>query len=721
MKRIRIAVAGNPNVGKSTLINAIAGTSLHIGNWPGVTVEKKTATFNYNDLIIDLTDLPGTYSLSPYSLEEKIARDFLIKEKPDLIIHVIDATNLERNLYLTLQLLELGIPTILALNMWDEVEKRGDKILLELLEKALGVKVVPTVATKKKGVKELLHTIKEYAENLDIKKPKELFYGAEIEKAIRKILDYLKNSTSKEILKKYPARWLGLKLLEEDFYILKETGLIEKKEFLKKIEEVKKNFLKEYSEDIEKYLADIRYGLAHGITKQVLIRVPRAGADLTEKIDKIVLNQFFGLPIFILMMWFVFKITFDFSTPYCEWLDNFFSGPLTQLTIFILKKFHSPQWLISLITQGIIGGVGAVVTFTPLVGVTLFLLTFLEGSGYMARAAFIMDKIMHLVGLHGKSFIPLVLGFGCNVPSIYATRILENETDRKVTAIITPCISCSARLPVYLVFIGAFFSLHSATVLLSIYLLSVFMACVFGIVLRKIFYKGEPPVFIMELPPYRLPTFRDLMFHTWIKLKHFLIKAGTFILAMSIIIWFLLNFPQGAKLEETYMGKISKIISPVFKPLGFGNWQTASALITGIIAKELIVDTMAQIYLSESKNLDKEKISLSESFKDSIISLFNAIKTSITNVIAHFGITFIESEKPDSSLINTLQKNFNPLVAYAFMVFVLLYWPCFVTGIAMKVEFGSWKPYLISACGSFTLAWLSAFLIYQIGKFLGLG
>lgn len=717
MKEIKVGVAGNPNSGKSTLINAIAGTHLRVGNWPGVTVEKKTATLEYKGLIINLVDLPGTYSLSPYSLEEKIARDFLIKEKPDIVIDIIDSTNLERNLYLTLQLLELEIPVILVLNMWDEVEKKGYKIHTDLLESILGIKVVPTVATKKKGIDKLLEVIKEYSENLEAWKPKRISYGSEIEEAIYKIIENLKNSSYKSLLKIYPARWLALKLLEKDSLLLEETGL---KDYEDPAQEIRKNILKDISEDLESHLADIRYGIAHGITKQVLERPSKAGADLTEKIDKILLNRFFGLIVFVIMMWFVFKITFDFSTPYCDWLDEFFSGPVTQLAIAGLKEINAPQWIISLVTDGIIGGVGAVLTFTPLIAVILFLLTFLEGTGYMARAAFLMDRIMHALGLHGKSFIPLILGFGCNVPCIYATRILENETDRQLTAIIAPLITCGARLPVYVAFIGAFFALHSAVTLLSIYLLSIIMTCILGIILRKTIYKGETPVFIMELPPYRIPTFKDLMIHTWLKLKHFLIKAGTFILAMSVIIWFLLNFPQGSTPENSYMGKISNAISPIFKPLGFGNWESASALITGIIAKELVIDTMAQIYISEAEE-SEEKIQLAESFKNSLLSLFSAVKDSVVNVITHPEITSVTPEEAEKSIIAGLRKTFNPLTAYAFMVFVLIYFPCIVTGIAMKLEFGSWKPFIIAALSEFTLAWITAFIIYQGGKLLGLG
>lgn len=723
MKSIKVAVAGNPNSGKSTLINAIAGTNLQVGNWPGVTVEKKTATLKIDDLVINLVDLPGTYSLSPYTQEEVIARDFLVKEKPDLIIDVVDSTNFERNLYLTIQLLELGIPVVMALNIFDEAKKKGYEFRIEELEQLLGIKVIPTVATKKEGIKELLNAIKNIAEGVSEINPETLNYG-EVETCIEAIEEALKVSNP-GLLDKYPSRWLALKLFEGDPLMLKETGLKENEPFLQKARSLFKEF---YEEDIESVLADIRYGIAHGITQDVLKRRQTRYIDLTERIDKVVLNRYLGIPIFLLAMWLVFKIAFDFSAPLSDWIDGLMNGPIKKWITYFLSSIGSPEWLLSLTTDGVIAGVGAVMVFIPVIAVMMFIITLLEGSGYMARAAFVMDRLMHSIGLHGKSFIPMLLGFGCNVPSIYATRVLETERDRKLTAMLVPLMSCGARLPVYVIFIGAFFSQNAPTVLWSIYVLGIFMAIVLGFALKKTLYKGFAPVFIMELPPYRIPLFRDLMIHTWQKLKHFVVKAGTYIFAVSVIMWFLLNTPYGVEKENSLLGRTGKIMSPIFEPLGFGTWEASSSLVAGLIAKEVVVSTMAQIYIpekqeqNESDQQEKQaETGFFEDLKDSFISLFVAIKDAFKNLISGFGVKSLsaEEEEEQAPLKSKLQEVFTPLSAYAFLVFVLLYWPCVVVGIAMKQEFGSWKLYGQALLIHTLMAWLVAFAVYQSGKILG--
>jgi len=723
MKSIKVAVAGNPNSGKSTLINAIAGTNLQVGNWPGVTVEKKTATLKIDDLVINLVDLPGTYSLSPYTQEEVIARDFLVKEKPDLIIDVVDSTNFERNLYLTIQLLELGIPVVMALNIFDEAKKKGYEFRIEELEQLLGIKVIPTAATKKEGIKELLNTIKNIAEGVSKINPKKLNYR-EVETCIEAIEEALKVSNP-GLLDKYPSRWLALKLFEGDPLVLKETRLKEDEPFLQKARSLFKEF---YEEDIESVISDIRYGIAHGITQDVLKRRQTRYIDLTERIDKVVLNRYLGIPIFLLAMWLVFKIAFDFSAPLSDWIDGLMNGPIKKWITYFLSSIGSPEWLLSLTTDGVIAGVGAVMVFIPVIAVMMFIITLLEGSGYMARAAFVMDRLMHSIGLHGKSFIPMLLGFGCNVPSIYATRVLETERDRKLTAMLVPLMSCGARLPVYVIFIGAFFSQNAPTVLWSIYVLGIFMAIVLGFALKKTLYKGFAPVFIMELPPYRIPLFRDLMIHTWQKLKHFVVKAGTYIFAVSVIMWFLLNTPYGVEKENSLLGRTGKIMSPIFEPLGFGTWEASSSLVAGLIAKEVVVSTMAQIYIpekqeqNESDQQEKQaETGFFEDVRDSFISLFVAIKDAFKNLISGFSVKSLsaEEEEEQAPLKSKLQEVFTPLSAYAFLVFVLLYWPCVVVGIAMKQEFGSWKLYGQALLIHTLMAWLVAFAVYQSGKILG--
>ena len=723
-KAIIVAVAGNPNSGKSTLINAIAGTRLQVGNWPGVTVEKKTAVFEYEGRKIKLVDLPGTYSLSPYTQEEIIARDYLVHEKPDVIIDVVDATNLERNLYLTIQLLELGIPVVIALNIYDEAMKKGYKIDIKAMEKMLGVRVIPTIATKKSGLKELLKAITEIVDNPAIHIPKRLHYEEDFELAAASVESYIK-TTYPQLAEKYPLRWFSFKLLEGDQHVLQEINLSENKTFIKDIRE---HLKRSHGDDIESLMADERYAQASGLTHEVLKKPETRKIEMTEKIDRIVLNRFFGIPIFLAAMWLVFKLTFDVSGPFADWLDAMITGPFKRWAETILGFIHAPEWTVSLATDGIIAGVGFVIVFVPVIFAMMFFITFLEGSGYMARAAFVMDRLMHAIGLHGKSFIPMLLGFGCNVPAIYATRVLENPRDKALTALLIPLMSCGARLPVYVVFVGAFFPHNAGTVIWSLYVMGISLAILMGVIFKKTLFKGEAPVFIMELPPYRMPSFRSLMIHTWEKGKHFLIKAGTYILAVSIIVWFLLNLPWGVENKrDSYLGKMGQVIAPILEPLGFGKWEAASSLVAGLIAKEIVVGTMGEIYVPKLEDKKDEKPSLTEDLKEIGTSLVNAAKDSIANIFSTFGIASLSSEESPEmkeereSLRNVIRKQFTPLTAYAFMSFVLLYMPCVVAAIALRQEFGTWKWYGIAFVYQMALAWIVAFIIYQGGKIIGLG
>ena len=723
-KAIIVAVAGNPNSGKSTLINAIAGTRLQVGNWPGVTVEKKTAVFEYEGRKIKLVDLPGTYSLSPYTQEEIIARDYLVHEKPDVIIDVVDATNLERNLYLTIQLLELGIPVVIALNIYDEAMKKGYKIDIKAMEKMLGVRVKPTIATKKSGLKELLKAITEIVDNPAIHIPKRLHYEEDFELAAASVESYIK-TTYPQLAEKYPLRWFSFKLLEGDQHVLQEINLSENETFIKDIRE---HLKRSHGDDIESLMADERYAQASGLTHEVLKKPGTRKIEMTEKIDRIVLNRFFGIPIFLAAMWLVFKLTFDVSGPFADWLDAMIAGPFKRWAETILGFIHAPEWTISLTTDGIIAGVGFVIVFVPVIFAMMFFITFLEGSGYMARAAFVMDRLMHAIGLHGKSFIPMLLGFGCNVPAIYATRVLENPRDKALTALLIPLMSCGARLPVYVVFVGAFFTHNAGTVIWSLYVMGISLAILMGVIFKKTLFKGEAPMFIMELPPYRMPSFRSLMIHTWEKGKHFLIKAGTYILAVSIIVWFLLNLPWGVENKrDSYLGKMGQVIAPVLEPLGFGKWEAASSLVAGLIAKEIVVGTMGEIYVPKLEDKKDEKPSLTEDLKEIGTSLVNAAKDSIANIFSTFGIASLSSEESPEmkeegeSIRNVIRKQFTPLTAYAFMSFVLLYMPCVVAAIALRQEFGTWKWYGIAFGYQMALAWIVAFMIYQGGKIIGLG
>jgi ferrous iron transport protein B len=720
-KTITVAVAGNPNSGKSTLINAIAGTRLHVGNWPGVTVEKKEAVFEYEGKRIKLVDLPGTYSLSPYTQEEIITRDYLVHEPPDVIIDVVDATNLERNLYLTVQILELEIPVVMALNIYDEAEKKGYLINTKAMGETLGVKVVPTIATRRDGLHDLLKSVIELTEDPSSHHPRKVNYGEDIESAAGAVERQIKTACP-SLAEKYPLRWLAFKLIEEDAGVRDEINI---NTDALPIEDAIRHLKKAHGEDMESIMADARYAQAAGLTREVLKRPELRKMELTEKIDRIALNRFLGIPLFLAAMWFVFKFTFDVSKPLADWLNAMTSGPFKRWAEAIVGLIHAPAWTSSLVTDGVIAGVGSVLVFVPVIFAMMFFITFLEGSGYMARAAFVMDRAMHAIGLHGKSFIPMLLGFGCNVPAIYATRTLENPKDKALTALLVPLMSCGARLPVYVVFIGAFFSAHAGTVLWSLYVMGIALAIVMGIVFKKTLFRGEAPMFIMELPPYRMPSFKSLMIHTWEKGKHFLIKAGTYILAVSVLVWFLLNLPWGVEnKKDSYLGQVGQIGAPLLKPLGFGNWEAASSLMAGVIAKEIVVGTMGEIYVKKTEEETKiEQPAFADDLRELGTTFAGALKGSVINVFSTFGISSLSAKEDEkrAGLKAVIQGTFTPLGAYAFITFVLLYMPCVVVAIAMRQEFGTWKWFGIAFVYQMGLAWLAAFVIYQGGKLLGIG
>ncbi len=711
---LTIAVAGNPNVGKSTLINAIAGTRLQVGNWPGVTVEKKEALFELDGLKIRLVDLPGTYSLSPYTQEEIIARDFLVHEKPDLIVNVVDATNLERNLYLTVQLLELDIPVVMALNMSDEADAKGYRIDGEGIERMMGIRVIPTSATRRTGLETLLKTLGEYAGDPEGRRPRRLNYGDDMERALACLRESL-SSRHPALMESFPERWLLLRLLEGDERVRADANLPASA----LPQEAFEHLRRAHGEDLEALLADVRYSLAAGLAREVVQRTEQRNLELTERIDRLVLNRFLGIPIFLVAMWLLFKLTFDLSSPFGDWIDAMTNGPFKRWTAALLGMVGAPDWTVSLVNDGIIAGVGFVLVFVPVIFAMMFFITFLEGSGYMARAAFVMDRAMHAIGLHGKSFIPMLLGFGCNVPGIYATRTLENPRDKVLTALLIPLMSCGARLPVYVLFAGVFFPDNSGTVIWSLYVLGILLAVLMGFLFKKTLFWGEAPMFIMELPPYRMPSFSSLCLHTWEKGKHFLYKAGTYILAVSVLVWFLLNLPWGVEQKrDSYLGKAGAVIAPILEPAGFGTWEAASSLITGVIAKEIVVGTMGEIYTP--KHEEKEEApTLGEDLKEIVVSFAGAARTAVTTLLFIPGDE--EPEEDQTPLRQALSAAFTPLSSYAFMAFVLLYMPCVIVGVAMRQEFGTWKWAGVGFLYQTALAWLVAVIIYQGGRFLGLG
>ncbi len=712
-----VAVAGNPNCGKSTLINAIAGTRLQVGNWPGVTVEKKEAVIEFENTTIRFVDLPGCYSLSPYSEEEVIARDFLIHEKPDVILNVLDATTIERSLNLTLQLLELEIPVVMALNVIDELESKGSTINTELLEQQLSITVVPTVAVKKQGLLPLLRAL--IAKKKENVSQSHFRFSEDIEEAVDKADKYIDEHFALQS-KQFPRRWLSLRLIENDLEVRENHKMFIDTDTLN---HVLHHIQKLHSKDIESFLNEERFALAHGVASLVLKKTENNREDFTDKVDRILLNKWIGIPIFLLSMWLLFKLTFDLSTPFVDWADTFVSGPLSRWTTAIMLSLHSPAWLLSLVVNGVIAGVGAVLVFLPTIFSMMFFITVLEASGYLARVAFIMDSIMHKMGLHGKSFIPMLLGFGCNVPSVYATRMLESERDKQLTVLLIPLMSCSARLPVYVLFASAFFSHNKGTVIWSLYFLGILLAFVVGAIFSRTLFKNHRSrEFIMELPPYRMPSFGNISAHAWEKTKHFLTKAGTYILAMSVIVWFLFYLPIGAPKKDSLLGQTAAFISPVFKPLGFGTWQASSALMTGAVAKEVVVSTMGTIYVTKTTTNTggKPAPTFVQDLGNTGKGFVLAIRDAFVNFFTFGSSTLNTKADPDNdSLRSRLHNAFTPLSAYSFMVFVLIYMPCLALFVAMKDELKTWKWSFIALGYELGLAWIMSFVIYQGGRLLG--
>jgi ferrous iron transport protein B len=674
------ALLGNPNCGKTTMFNEITGSTQYVGNWPGVTVEKKEGKARKFKEDIKIVDLPGIYSLSPYSMEEIIARDYLLEEKPDVVINIVEGTNIERNLYLTTQLLELGIPVIMALNMMDAVEARGDKINVEILEKALGVLVVPTSARKGLGVQELIEKALKFVHHGKGKQdpPNNQFYDVKIEKVIRGVERLIKD----KIGETYNSRWVSLKLLEGDEkikgkYSLPQTIVTTIEGYGKKLEQEEDN-------DFETIIADHRYRTISKILGKAYKKNTKIGLTRSDKIDQVVTHRLIAIPFFLFLMFGIFQITFgSFGFFTIDLLDVLFNEKIAGLVGYALEIAGGSPWLIALIVDGIIAGVGSVLVFVPQIMLLFFFLSILEDSGYMARAAFVMDRLLRKLGLTGKSFIPMLMGFGCSVPAVMAARTLENEKDRKLTIILTPFMSCGARLPIYALFAAAFFSQNQSLVIFSIYLLGIVVAVLSGILLTKTVLKGEAAPFVMELPPYRVPTLKGLMIHMWDRGKGFVKKAGTVIFAASVVIWFFQSFSFTLQMvenpEESILGVLGRGIAPLFAPLGFGDWKSAVALLTGLVAKEVVVATMG-----------------------------------ILHGIGEMGENPVE-------LSTALQSAFTPLKAYAFMAFTLLYMPCIAAFGAIKREMNSWKWTWFAVGYQTGVAWLVAFLIFQIGSFLQIG
>lgn len=737
-----IALAGNPNVGKSTIFNALTGARQHVGNWPGKTVEKKEGWTIIDGQEVMIVDLPGTYSLAAYSVEEIIARDYLLRDQPGTVVAVVDAANLERNLYLVCQLIELGTPLIVALNMSDTARSRGLNINAAILSAMLGgIPVVEMVGSRGIGLDELRTAI---ARRQVIEPTRVFDYGETLEGEIRTLQTIIE--TQPRLIELYPARWLAVKLLENDPDIYSQIA--EQDHLRDTAQAAIARLTDALGDDPETLLTDRRYGFIGEAASRAVTRSAQSVETASDRADQIITHRIWGLPIFLLLMWIVFQITANVSAPLVDWVDGVITGPFTRWMVALLGGVGlSGTWVESLLVDGVIAGVGGVLVFVPLLMLLYLTIAVLEDSGYMARAAFVMDRLMRVIGLHGKSFLPLLIGFGCTVPAVYATRTLENEQDRKLTGFIATFMSCGARLPVYVVFAAVFFGANSGNMIFALYLLGIGVALLTGLLFKRTIYRGKPPQpFVMELPPYRLPDAKTVLTQMWERTRGFIRRASTLILACSIGIWLLTALPGNLDLSrfnavepaDSVFGSLSSLAAPVFAPAGFGDWQAAGSLITGFVAKEVVVGTMSQIYAVEAEPAAEEEAAptfiedlsgIATSFGEALVltaqEVVNIGPRTINIVpgiqLPEANFLGIEAEEEDTSALGlALTGAFTPLSAVAFMVFVLLYTPCMTAVAAMRHEFGGrWTLYQIGYTAA--VAWIAAVIVYQGGLLFGLG
>ena len=703
-KMIRVALVGNPNCGKTSLFNIASGSHEHVGNYSGVTVDAKEGKFEYGGYKFTLVDLPGTYSLSAYSPEELYVRRNLIEEVPDVVINVVDASNLERNLYLTTQLIDMNLRVVMALNMFDELKAKKDELDITTLGHLLGLPVVPTVSRNGEGIPELFDmVIRIYERNTpQLSRHIHINHGAEIEKSIDRIKLLLQKN--EEIRFKYSTRYLAIKYLENDKDIEKVVeALPNRDEIIAARFEEQKRIDELMQTTTESAIVDAKYAFIQGALAETYhpYKGQRRKNTVTDKIDAVVTNRWLAFPIFFIMLYLVFECTFvigDYPMQWIEWLVEKFGD--------FVSAYMKDGAVKDLIVDGIIGGVGSVLVFLPNILLLYMFISLLEDSGYMARAAFIMDKLMHKMGLHGKSFIPMIMGFGCNVPAIMAARTIESRKSRLITILVIPLMSCAGRLPIYILIVGAFFPHYGGLVMLGIYALGIVLAVLSAKVMSR-FIKDDDLPFVMELPPYRVPTAKSVFRHTWEKGKQYLHKMAGIILICSVIIWFLGYFPNhkaydtvAEQQENSYIGYIGKAIEPVLEPLGF-DWKMGVGILSGIGAKELVVSSLGVMYSAEEAEY-KESGSLAA--------------TSDSNLQDDRATSEVRQteDSGDTMLQRALQRAMTPASALAFMVFVLLYFPCIATFVAIKQEAGGWKWAIGSAVYTVILAWVMAFIVYRI-------
>lgn len=729
-KTINITLVGNPNSGKTTLFNFVSHSKEHVANYGGVTIESKTASFLFNGYTLNLVDLPGTYSLSALTPEELYVRKYLLGELPDIVINVVDASNLERNLYLTAQLIDMDMRVVVALNMYDEILQKGDRIDYGTLGKLIGIPIIPTVSTRGKGIYKLFEKIIDVFEDRDpVSRHVHINFGKEIEHSLRILQDMIWKNQKLTI--RISSRFYAIKLLEKDKAAHFSLSRWENYEEIRKTAEKEIKRLEEmYHESSETLITDARYGFIAGALKETLVKGIKNRRERTDQIDSVLTHQFWGYPLFLLFLFITFFATFEVGKYPVDWLNDLVLL-FSRLLAYILPEGSFRDLLVN----GIIGGIGSVIVFLPNILILFFFISFMEDSGYMARAAFIMDKLMHKIGLHGRSFIPLLMGFGCNVPAVMATRTIPNRNNRILTMLINPLMSCSARLPIYILILSAFFPKNPALILMGIYLTGIILAAGIAKIFKKTLFKKEEAPFVMELPPYRMPTLRTTLKHMWNKGEEYLKKMGTIILVAVILIWALSYYPRPASgnrfdasikslqsqltvstgqrqlnrearedvrhkifklekqketsaLENSYIGRIGKALTPLFRPLGF-DWKMSVSIVAGVAAKEIVVSTMGVLYQSNLDNNSSSEL-LAQRLKED---------------------TFQSGTRAG-------QHVFDKITALSFIIFILVYFPCVATVTAIARESGSWKWAALAITYTTVLAWVLAFIIQQAGRLI---
>ena len=695
-KVIKVALVGNPNCGKTSLFNIASGSHEHVGNYSGVTVDAKEGVFEYGGYHFNLVDLPGTYSLSAYSPEELYVRRNLVDDMPDVVVNVVDSSNLHRNLYLTTQLIDMNLRVVMALNMCDELEARGDKLDIRQLGYLLGMPVVPTVSRTGEGIDALFDTVIQIYEKSDphLARHIHINHGAELEQSIDRIKHLLQKDT--DIRLKYSTRYLAIKYLENDKEIEKVVeALPGRDEIIAARYEEHKRIESLLNSSTESALVDAKYAFVEGALAETYVQGHKKRHTLTDKIDGVVTNRWLAFPIFFFLLYIVFEGTFvigEYPMQWIEWLVEKF-GAFVAMTM-------NDGWLKDMVVDGVIGGVGSVLVFLPNILLLYMFISLLEDSGYMARAAFIMDRLMHKIGLHGKSFIPMIMGFGCNVPAIMATRTIESRKSRLITMLIIPLMSCAGRMPVYVLIAGAFFPKNASLVVLGLYALGILLAVIAAKVM-SLFFKEDDLPFVMELPPYRVPTGKSVFRHTWEKGRQYLQKMSGIILICSLIIWFLGYFPNHdaystpqEQQEHSFIGYVGKAMEPALEPLGF-DWRMGVGIVAGVGAKELVVSTLGVMY-ADDQPVESPDIDLP--------------------VNSNPDETSAEELSGDTRLQKALVKSVTPAGALAYMVFILLYFPCIATFVAIKNESGGWKWALITAVYTIVLAWVAAFITFRVAS-----